>query len=225
MKLLDVLHTCDGKEYITPKHIVKEIKDELYVHGGRMNLVELQAVLNLDLTHIEAKCNEIAKSDKNIHLTYGQLISKTYLDHLAEEINENLQSSGQITLGYLSTTYDLPGEFLIPELTSRLGSIIQGQIDQQNRDVIYTDAFLQRETARIRGILSAVTRPTTVYPLVAKEGLSTHLLYTIVTKLISEERLRGQLSGRSEKCVFHPHIYSYTQNKWVENFYKQNNYV
>lgn len=34
-KKLDVVHTLDGKEYITPAQISREIRDELYVHGGQ----------------------------------------------------------------------------------------------------------------------------------------------------------------------------------------------
>lgn len=40
----------------------------------------------------------------------------------------------------------------------RLGKIIQGQMDQYNRGVIFTEAFVQRHKARIRGLFSAVTR-------------------------------------------------------------------
>lgn len=36
-KKLDVVHTLDGKEYITPAQISREIRDELYVHGGQLN--------------------------------------------------------------------------------------------------------------------------------------------------------------------------------------------
>lgn len=34
-KKLDVVHTLDGKEYVTPAQISREIRDELYVHGGQ----------------------------------------------------------------------------------------------------------------------------------------------------------------------------------------------
>lgn len=34
MKLLDVIHTIDGKEYLTLQQLAQEIRDELYVHGG-----------------------------------------------------------------------------------------------------------------------------------------------------------------------------------------------
>lgn len=34
-KQLEVVHTLDGKEYITPAQISREIRDELHVHGGK----------------------------------------------------------------------------------------------------------------------------------------------------------------------------------------------
>jgi len=33
-KLLDVVFTVDGKEYVTPLHLTKELKDEAYVQCG-----------------------------------------------------------------------------------------------------------------------------------------------------------------------------------------------
>jgi hypothetical protein len=33
-KLLDVVFTTDGKEYVTPTHLTKELKDEAYIQGG-----------------------------------------------------------------------------------------------------------------------------------------------------------------------------------------------
>lgn len=34
-KQLEVVHTLDGKEYITPAQISREIRDELHVRGGK----------------------------------------------------------------------------------------------------------------------------------------------------------------------------------------------
>jgi len=36
------------------------------------------------------------------------------LDHLAEDINDSLQSAGQITIAEISKSYDIPGEFIVP---------------------------------------------------------------------------------------------------------------
>lgn len=50
--LIEVVFTNDGKEYITPDHLEREIQDELYVNGGRVNLVEVSKTLNVDLSRV-----------------------------------------------------------------------------------------------------------------------------------------------------------------------------
>ena len=35
LKLLEVIYTCDGKEYLTHYQLTREIKDEVYLAGGR----------------------------------------------------------------------------------------------------------------------------------------------------------------------------------------------
>ena len=35
---IEVVYTLDGKEYVTPQHLEKEIKNELFVHRGRYSL-------------------------------------------------------------------------------------------------------------------------------------------------------------------------------------------
>ena len=40
-KLIDVIYTTDGKEYLTPDELGKEIVEELQVHGGRSQLASV----------------------------------------------------------------------------------------------------------------------------------------------------------------------------------------
>ena len=44
--------------------------------SGRINLVELQQILNVDFSHIETKVNEIVKHDHKLDFILGQLIDK-----------------------------------------------------------------------------------------------------------------------------------------------------
>ena len=74
--MINVFHSIDGKDYITEKQIDKEIYDELYVHDGRINIVALQTLLNVDITYIEGRVSEIVKNDPNLFLILGQIISK-----------------------------------------------------------------------------------------------------------------------------------------------------
>lgn len=69
-------YSTDGKEFITHKHLEKEIYDEILVHEGRINIVELQSLLNVDISYIETKVSEIVKDDPNLCLILGQIISK-----------------------------------------------------------------------------------------------------------------------------------------------------
>ncbi|NXB51625.1 UFL1 ligase, partial [Leucopsar rothschildi] len=225
-KQLEVVHTLDGKEYVTPAQISKEIRDELHVCGGRVNIVDLQQVINVDLLHIENRANDIVKSEKGVQLVLGQLINESYLDQLAEEVNDKLQETGQVTISELCKTYDLPGDFLIQALSRRLGRIIHGQLDQENRGVIFTEAFVSRHRARIRGLFTAITRPTPVSNLITRYGFQEHLLYSLLEELVNAGRLKGTVvGGRQDKAVFVPDIYSRTQNKWVDSFFKQNGYL
>ncbi|KAI4897121.1 hypothetical protein NFI96_004700 [Prochilodus magdalenae] len=73
---LDVVHTLDGKEYISPAQISREIRDELYTHGGRINIVELQKIINVDLVHIQNQANDVSKQDRGTRLILGQLIDE-----------------------------------------------------------------------------------------------------------------------------------------------------
>ncbi|KAM8953976.1 E3 UFM1-protein ligase 1 isoform 2-T2 [Pelodytes ibericus] len=226
-KQLDVVHTLDGKEYVTPAQITKEIRDELQVRGGRVNIVELQQVVNVDLTHIESRANELIKQDKGIQLVLGQLVDDNYLDQIAEEVNDKLQEAGQVTISELCKTYDLPGDFLTESLTLRLGKIIQGKIDQSNnRSVIYTETFVARHRARIRGLFTAITKPTPLINLISLYGFQEHLLYSLLEELVNCGRLKGTVvGGRQDKAVFIPDIYARTQSNWIDAFFKQNGYL
>uniref|UniRef100_UPI0037E82F7C E3 UFM1-protein ligase 1 n=1 Tax=Semicossyphus pulcher TaxID=241346 RepID=UPI0037E82F7C len=225
-KKLDVVHTLDGKEYITPAQISREIRDELYVHGGRINIVDLQQIINVDWVHVESRANDIAKSDKGVQIVLGQLIDDNYLDRLAEEVNDKLQEAGLISIAELCKSYDLPGDFLSEELSKRLGKLIQGEMDQYNRGVIFTPAFVARHKARIRGLFSAITRPTPVSSMIGVFGFQEHLLYSVLEELVNTGRLKGSVvGGRQDKAVYIPDIYAKTQNAWVDSFLQQNGYL
>ncbi|XP_053314786.1 E3 UFM1-protein ligase 1 [Spea bombifrons] len=226
-KHFDVVHTLDGKEYVTPLQITKEIRDELHVRGGRVNIVELQQVVNVDLTHIESRANELIKLDKSIQLVLGQLVDCNYLDQIAEEVNDKLQEAGQVTISELCKLYDLPGDFLIESLSQRLGKIVQGKIDQSNnRSVIYTETFVARHRARLRGLFTAITKPTPIINLITQYGFQEHLLYSLLEELVNCGRLKGTVvGGRQDKAVFIPDIYARTQSNWIDAFFKQNGYL
>ncbi|KAK3742853.1 hypothetical protein QZH41_015373, partial [Actinostola sp. cb2023] len=232
LKLIEVIYTTDGKEYLTPQQLEKEIKDELFVHGGFL-ITYLFIAINVDLTHVENKVGEILRHDRNLVLIQGEIIDRDYLDRMAEEINETLQESGQVFIAELSKSFTLPTDYVLEVVESRLGSIIHGQLDQMDRNVLFTHAFVARQTARIRGVLTAITRPTQLSSLIGQYGFQEKLFYVSVGlyivgcigDLLSNERIVGSTQGRQDKVSFVPDIYTQSQNSWVDDFFKQNGYI
>ncbi|KAI0226544.1 E3 UFM1-protein ligase 1 [Lamellibrachia satsuma] len=224
-KLIDLIYTTDGKEFLTSQELGKEIREELQVQGGRVNLVDLQQILNVDFSHVESKVNEILKNDKSLILVLGQLIDRSYLDAIAEEINDKLQDQGQITVAELTKEYNLPGDFLAQVVWDRLGSTILGQVDDFDRNLVYTDDFVNRHRAKIRGAFSAVIRPTPLQNVMTQHNLQERLFNTILEELVSSGRLAGSVSGGTQdKAQYVPDIYTQAQNQWIDAFYKQNGY-
>ncbi|KAK7107301.1 E3 UFM1-protein ligase 1-like [Littorina saxatilis] len=226
LKLIEVLYTSDGKEYITPQHLTKEIRDELTVHGGRINLVDLQQVLNVDFSHVEGKVNDMVKHDRNLTLILGQLIDSSYRDKLAEEVNDRLQEQGHVTIAELAKAYDLPPDFVREVVEEKLGAVIRGQVDSQDKDIVFTDSFVSRVRAKIRGALSAVTIPTAVGSIRTRAGCQERLFHSLLDELLKQGRLVGSVSGgRQDKSIYYPEIYTRAQNQWLDSFYAQNGYL
>ena len=44
--------------------------------SGRINLVDLQQVLNVDLSHVQSKAAEIVSAESNVTLILGQLVDE-----------------------------------------------------------------------------------------------------------------------------------------------------
>jgi hypothetical protein len=137
---------------------------------GRLSLTSLASTLNVSLGVVEARVADLLKQDRHIHNVLGQVVTSAYLDSLSEDLNEKLIQDGMISLSELSKTSDLPGEFLQDQIEKRIGKIIHGKQDQDDPSLIYTETFVRRNTARIRGILSAITKPTPINQILMKFG-------------------------------------------------------
>ncbi|KAK0093923.1 hypothetical protein PV326_012334 [Microctonus aethiopoides] len=220
--LLDVIFTVDGKEYITPQHLQKEIKDELYSHNGRINLVELAKILNVDHTHVAKIAADIEKHENGIKIILGQLIDRSYMNKILGEINDKLTLAGYINITELTLHYDLPSEFLQSLIERALGKTVHGRQDQQDPRIIYTEAFIARNKAKLRGALSAITKPTS---LSAIHRLC-NMPETLLDNLHATMQLPGVITGKQlNNGMYVPAIYSKSQSEWVDNFYKQNGYI
>ena len=225
--LLDIIYTSDGKEYITPKQLQKEISDEVYMSGGRIGIPELSSILTVDFSQIESQANALVKSDSRLFMVLGQIISADYLDRAAEELNDRLQLEGTISIATLTKEYNLPADFIFEQISKRLGSIIEGFQDESDPKVIITPGYLSRNRARIRGALTAITVPTSVSTIVTRFNLEGRLFINLADQLIREGVVKGTISGGKQisKATYIPSSYAAAQNDWVDNFFSQNGYL
>lgn len=222
MGKLTVLQTMNGKELVTPDKLDVEILDELVAHRGRINLTELQPLLNIDLAHIEKKVDELVKKDAQYRLVQGELISNFYLNGVVEEINETIQSLGELHMTDLSRRFALSSDFLQDLIGKKLGKQIKARLEG---DMIFTEAFIKRQEAQIRGLFSAITQPTFVASVLSQFKLYESLFYSILEDLISSGKLPGSVLGRRERAQYIPNIYNQARQAWIESFFEQNGYI
>lgn len=220
--LLEIIFTNDGKEYLTPDNLRREIEDELFVNGGRINLIELTKTLNVDLQKITTIAEQIAEEDSKVNLILGQLVDSDYILRIASEINERLSQVGEINVSELTIQYDLPSDFLLHQVVEKhLGRVIFGKQDSSNPRLLYTQNFISRCKAKIRGALYAITKPTPVSAILAQSGIQERMFLS----LINDVNITGSLTSRNAGGQYIPHIYTKTQAEWVKNFFKQNGYL
>lgn len=206
-KLVDVIFSTDGKEYITPDYLVQEMSAELIVHGGRINMTELSKILRIDLNQVMNYCKEITKR-KDVHVVLNQLVDSTYVQRIAEEINEKLNLSGKILVNDLTMQYDLPPEFLQKHvLQKNLGTLIRGKQDSHDLNLYYTETFASRTKAKIRGALAGLTKPTPISAILNQCGLQDSTFFLLYDQLT----VPGTFTSRQSSGLYIPHIYSKSQ--------------
>lgn len=220
--LINVVYTTDGKEYITPAHLQKEVEDELYVHGGRVNLVELAQILNVDLFHINSIAERISKERNDLYLILGQLVDESYLQKIAIEINEKLAQDGELSVSELTIQFDLPSEFLLTQVMEKyVGKLIKGRQDSTDPRIFFTPSYISRCKAKIRGGLIALTHPTPATQIIQRIGVQERIFFA----LFNEVNPAGVLTSKQHGAQYIPHSYTKNQRDWVESFYRQNSYL
>lgn len=219
---MNVIFTNDGKEYITPDYLRKEIEDELFVHGGRVNLVELAQILNVDLSHINGIAEKLAIERSDIHVILGQLVDDNYLQRIAIEINEKLSQDGEINVSDLTVQFDLPSEFLLKNVMEKyLGKLIRGRQDASDSRIFFTQNYLNRCKAKIRGALKALTRPTSIHHILQQIGVQDRIFHSLVHEIQPD----GVVTSKQIGAQYIPNIYTRNQTEWIDSFYRQNGYL
>lgn len=136
-----------------------------------------------------------------------------------------LQESGVLSLADLAVAYSLNTELLRSTISSRMGSIIKGQLEG---GLLYTPAYVRNIKAQLRGALRGTAAPVALTALVKSIGLegfsSGHsMLAQLVEELVSEGAVQGSTKGGGGSWV--PTVHTAAQQSAVAGFYNQNGWV
>lgn len=235
MGKLEVIPTQSNvREYLTPRQLELEIGDELLAAGGRASFEALQPLLNVDISWIERVGRSIAANDAETDvLNNRELITTWYFDNLVDDINELVAEGGQISVVDLASHFELPVSFVTRALAGRFGGAVEesksvdAPVVRIGGDlvdgVIYTEWWLNRRRARLRGLLNGVGRPTKIAALATKvaDVVDGATLKGIVKTMIAE----GEIFGAIKAGAFVPQTFVDAQHRVVDTFLKENGFV
>ena len=88
--------TKDGKEYVTPDQVEREILDAIAAHGGRMQVRSLDDELNVPQEVVDSTLDKLLAASRGaMRVMEGDIITSAYLDTICEEINSQLVEAGE----------------------------------------------------------------------------------------------------------------------------------
>ena len=136
--------------------------------SGELRIGELPNLLRVSTESINSAIDYLVKKKDKSHMQglpvfviSGRLINMTYLDIITNEINEMLKLNGQVYISQLTQNFGLPIDFLRDEICRRIGRD-GGIMAQIETDILYTQAYSNRQKLKIRGLLRAATRPISI---------------------------------------------------------------
>lgn len=105
----------------------------------------------------------------------------------------------------LTDRYQLPVEFLRDLLAKKEKQLPKGC--QVSSNLIVSKHYQSRQVCKVRGILRAITKPTSINQLSTKFEIEEVRLKTIIDELVKTE----QVAGKMAKGLFVPSTFSNTQ--------------
>lgn len=227
----DLLHTVSGKEYITPEQLKHEILTEIK-KSGRVSLIDLADIIGVDLYHVEKQSHHIVSEDPDLMLIQGEIISQSYWDSVAEEINDRLQECSQIALAELAAQLHVGSELVASVLEPRLGTLVKGRLEGGQ---LYTPAYVARVSAMVRGASRGITVPinlsilwSSLQQLLQEMDGSTGVavdssfFQSLFNGLVKEGEILGSLRAGVH---WTPTVFAVAQKESIDSFFSQNSFI
>ena len=216
---IKLLHSTSGKEYVVDGKVNIEIINEIKKRK-RITTFELSSYLEIPIAVIEKKVDELIKKNKNFLLIDGKIMTKEYLDKIAQEINDLVNKQGSASLAEISNKYDLSIDFLKNFLKEK---IIEGNLNAKLFPTrIITDYYIKNQIKKIRPLLLANLNPISISKILSR--------YPDIDELLIDQNINtliesGQVKGTFISNQFDNLLYSKAQEDYVIGELKQNNYI
>lgn len=91
---------------------------------GRVSLIDLADVTGVDLYYVEKQAQRIVTDHPEFMLNQGEIMSESYWDSVAEEVNERLQECSQIALTELAAQLNVGLDLVASVVEPRLGTMV-----------------------------------------------------------------------------------------------------
>ncbi|KAK2576452.1 hypothetical protein KPH14_005783 [Odynerus spinipes] len=144
-----------------------------------------------------------------------------------KDINDKLWQHHYIEVVDLTLFYNLPAEFIRSTIETALFRKIITDVEVTvDKQIYYTSRFIKTNKAKIRGALSAVTKPIPLSVISKECSVPDFVIFSILNDLQRKNQIAGVTVGDQVRTgIFLPHIYVKNQTQWIHDFYKQNGYL
>ncbi|KAL0234533.1 hypothetical protein PCE1_001569 [Barthelona sp. PCE] len=202
MGLVTVYYTKNGREFVTPEQVRKEIVDILFYNGGRVSLVDLVVNLNIDISVIEATSDQIVADNDDFHLFQAQIITNDYLDGVYRQIDSELEDKHLIPMMEISSRFSISGTLLKESVTSAIRrGVLSAVIDGSH---LYTEQYVSKCRRLIQVFANSLLEPLKVTSLLSSLKIPTALS----TRLFNDVKKDGLLRGTVSNGVFVPKVFT-----------------
>lgn len=91
---------------------------------GRVSVIDLADITGVDLYYVEKLAQNIVTDHQELMLNQGEIITESYWDSIAEEINDRLQECSQIVLTEIAAQLNVGLDLVASMLEPRIGTIV-----------------------------------------------------------------------------------------------------
>ncbi|KNC48865.1 uncharacterized protein AMSG_04610 [Thecamonas trahens ATCC 50062] len=224
LQLVDVLFTRDGSAFVTPQHLEDEVADEVAL-AGRVRIAEVADTLLVEYVEVEAAVRRrLARNPTALVLVGDEILHPPYLEELMSEVLDEAIAHGVLPLATAVVRVALPSSFLRQQL--------EALVSRDSRLVLldaalYSQVFLDRIMARVRGRLRAALLPTRLNVVLAASGAEGHAerIEALVAREAGSGKLDGTLAGSGVAATWVPDVYTQARVDAVERQLEVNSVV